>query len=86
MKYVMFKKQLEDGTIYMPVIFPNSVVHSDVGEMLINGEKLDIHSAGDVSIRDATCGGSSSTLGLGSDTKDQDRIMLHDYFHGFEEE
>ena len=82
MKYVMFKRV---GPVdhYVPILFPENLVHSDVAEGMINGPLAGykVHSAGflpSVGIHSSVYGG-SETLGVQHDPEDSHRINLCDY-------
>lgn len=87
MKYVMFKKKIEgqSSLIFVPVTFPNLLVHSMVAESLLDGPLMgyEVHSAGDVS-PSGQVGGTSTSLNVGSDPEDARRIRTCDYAN-FEE-
>lgn len=90
MKYVMFKRKLgkgkDSGVVqFIPVIFPNQLVHADVAEALMEGGPLDgctVHSAGEWTGMAAV--GGSETLKIKSDPADTRRILLNDYGMAFE--
>lgn len=86
MKYVMFKKIGETITHYIPIIFPNHLVHSDIAEAMISGPLVgyEVHSAGECLTDGVNCFGSSSTLGVKSDPQDAFRILMNDYGGCFE--
>lgn len=84
MKYVMFKKQFGDHLLqFVPVIFPNTLVHADVAEAMLPGPLVgyEIHSAGEWTGLDAC--GRSSTLNLSHDPEDTTRIIMNDYGGAF---
>lgn len=86
MKYVMFKKKGKLLTQFVPVIFPNHLVHKEVAiDLLANSLKgFKIHSAGDISPLGMEATGSSITLKLKADPKDTGRIRMNDYGGAFE--
>lgn len=86
MKYIMFKKKLKTMTVFVPIIFPNTLVHKQVAEDLLKISLVGfkIHSAGDFSPLDNDCSGSSGTLKLKADPKDSARIAMNDYGAAFE--
>lgn len=83
MKYVMFRKALDSVTLFVPVIFPNALVHADVAEAMMAGPLKDhfVHSAGEVSLFGgrAAVSGESETLNRKCDPGDARRIMMSDY-------
>jgi hypothetical protein len=85
-KYVMFKKKRLLLTQYVPIIFPNHEVHSDIASALLAGplKGFKIHSAGDWSPISNEVSGRSSTLGLDYDPADKGRIVMSDYGGSFE--
>lgn len=95
MKYVMFDvAHVEDGLVQkIPVIFPNTLVHSMVAEAIkpmlrasFRGTSVEASSAGDVhfSMTDVMCGGKSETLGLDSNAVDAKIIAWNDYTFGLD--
>lgn len=86
MKYVMFKKVRKELTVFIPVIFPELLVHKDVADALLSGPLADheVHSAGVISPMSMEACGGSTTLGLQSDPHDTHRIVTCDYGGCFE--
>ena len=86
MKYVMITRTTGSVTQLIPVIFPETLIHSDVGETMMalvkqqfkTGE-FEIVSAGACTLHGATCYGKSETLKLASDPSDSARIRMIDY-------
>lgn len=74
MKYIVLKVELENEMLMpLPIIFPNSLVHSMVADQLVElckkcwpGKKITVVTAGDASIKDIALGGRSESLGLNS--------------------
>lgn len=79
MKYVMFKR----GEHYVPIIFPETLVHADVAEWMRLGPGYQVHSAGFISPLSMKCHGRSESLGVESDPGDTVRIRMNDYGGGF---
>src|SRR4051812_654658 len=87
MKYIMLEQELKDGMLhYVPVIFPNGLVHSDVSESLIElanktfrGQPFKVVSAGEVRIDSVRTSGNSETLNLESSVLDSLIINTIDY-------
>lgn len=89
MKYVMFKRELPNLTHYVPVIFPNTGVHSDIAAAIISMPGMSEFkpvSAGEVTLGfEINCSGHSTTLELASDPEhDQYVIAMNDYGGAFE--
>lgn len=93
MKYVMFEVTHGSFTRYLPVIFPDDLVHSDIAENVSNAiaqsfeiTKLEINVANAGFINSMDCDvsvyGRSETLNLDSNPEDSLIIKLHDYTHG----
>lgn len=85
MKYVMFKKKFgTDMMQYVPVIFPNTMIHAEVAQSMLTGplEGWSLHSAGEWTGLDAC--GNSTTLDLKADPQDTVRIIMNDYGGAFE--
>lgn len=86
MKYVMFKKTTDELTHYVPVIFPNHLVHADVAEDLRTGalSGYEVHSAGEFCAFSNSVSGESTTLNVQHDPEDGRRILFNDYGACFE--
>lgn len=86
MKYVMFAKPFPKGDLvqFMPVVFPDNLVHADVAAALkpLLGDPV---SAGDVTILGANVSGKSSTLNLKSHPKDGVMLRMCDYGFGIQD-
>jgi hypothetical protein len=82
-KYVMFKKKMDQTTHFVPVIFGESIAHIEVAEALLKDalKGYEVHSAGDLSSMSFTgdVGGESTTLKVSSDPDDERRISMSDY-------
>lgn len=82
MKYVMFKKPFgQDTTHFVPIIFPNNLIHADVAKAMQKGplKGYEVHSAGEISPLGMDCTGGSDTLGVKADPADTNRIQFNDY-------
>lgn len=84
MKYIMLKKEQGLITRFVPIIFPNELVHSYVANALLSSEQLEgfqVHSAGELSSIDVggNISGDSITLGISSNPDDARRITMADY-------
>jgi hypothetical protein len=88
MKYVMFKKEMDGMTHYVPIIFPNSLVHDMVAAAVMAMVIPDytVASAGECNANlGAKCYGRSSTLDIDSDPeRDSHIVAMNDYGAGFE--
>lgn len=71
----------------VPIIFPSTLVHSEVAKALCKLEGLSsrIVGAGELSIKTTGCHGESTTLGIKSKKGDTEIINTYDYAHGLEE-
>lgn len=87
MKYIMFKKDIgTKSTHYVPVIFPDFLVHADVAAAMKHEPQLrfyKVHSAGFLSPLDLVPCGESESLGVKSDPEDRERIQYNDYGMSF---
>lgn len=88
MKYVMFEVNGEGGKRKVPIIFPDSLVHSMMAEQFervlrytFKGCMAKPVSAGMVSLT-GQCHGESETLKLKADKADSSIINAYDYLHG----
>lgn len=82
MKYIMFKRKTKGLTHYLPVVFPNQVVHADMAaacEASPAFKGYRVHSAGEFTPMSCECSGRSDTLGVESGPQDSRRILLNDY-------
>ena len=83
MKYIVFRTL--DGRQEIPIIFPNTMVHLEVAQALVKlvGTSR-VVAAGEFSSLDidATCHGSSTTIGIKSREK-QDSLMIGNYDYHF---
>ncbi len=80
MKYLMLKKEISGVTHFLPIIFPNQLVHDEISELLrmhLNDEYT-LHSAGFLTTMWKVYG-ESETLGVGSDPDDSIRLGMCDY-------
>lgn len=70
----------------VPIIFPSSLVHSEIAKALckVSGLSSRIVGAGELSIVTTGCHGKSTTLGIGSKKDDARIINNHDYSFGME--
>ena len=90
MKYIMVKITGEELDQFVPIIFPNSLVHSEIAKSIKRMIMWDrreggvtIVSAGDYCIMNRTCSGRSETLGLESrGMVDESIINMNDYHNG----
>lgn len=88
MKYIMFRVRIGDTEKFLPIIFPDELVHSDIAEtiksLILSRYRwnIDVSSAGSINIGATTCGGKSETLVSASDPSDAKIIQLYDYCHG----
>ena len=94
MKYIMFESDLgAELKQYIPVIFPNNIVHSIVSDFMLaalaeHQFECKVRSAGfvrfDATTRGilVTCSGESETMGVKSHPEDGDIIEMNDYAHG----
>ncbi len=93
MKYVMMEVKLNENCVQnIPVIFPNTLVHSEMKDLCLSllersmpGYPCRVVSAGDITLTGLKCSGSSSSLGISSRPEDSQIIHLHDYFSGLED-
>ena len=88
MKYIMFKREMTSVAHYVPILFSETLIHSDVAKAMIDGPLKDykVHSGGflsSVEIPSSVYGG-SETLGVQHDPKDTHRINMSDYGGCFE--
>lgn len=89
MKYVMFAKNMgDDLEHYVPIIFPNNLVHIMIADAMTASEApLEGYmpvSAGEISPFDMKCFGYSSTLKMSADEERDSRICrMNDYGAGF---
>ncbi|WP_151838114.1 MULTISPECIES: hypothetical protein [unclassified Acinetobacter] len=86
MKYIMFRKEINDLVELIPVIFPNKLVHKDVADALQKEVLKDctIHSAGSISPLNLLPEGRSETLGAESNPEtDEHVIKMNDYGAGY---
>lgn len=74
---------------YIPIVFPNMLVHKQMAEDVVLRIKcgtpsatVTVRSAGTISLTDLTCSGYSESLGLGPHEDDALIIRTHDYLHG----
>lgn len=85
MKYIVFKQQHESGgTLLVPIVFPDMLVHSMVAEALLAGPLKDFvpDSAGFLSSLsvDANCHGESESLKLKANPeRDIPLLKMADY-------
>lgn len=87
MKYIVFERQIENNMVeVIPVIFPNSLVHSEVSEAIIkvieNSHKATVVTpvtAGFVNIMSSKVYSSSETLKLASTPSDALLMQMVDY-------
>lgn len=86
MKYVMFQITTGDLVRHVPVIFPDTLVHSDVAGLLLALPQLtgaSIVSAGECRVDSIACYGQSKTLQVTSlERTDADTIEMYPYLHG----
>lgn len=90
MKYVMVRR----GHQSFPVIFPEHMVHEDVAQAIIamldaqegTKHKARAIAAGDCSVREVVCAGSSSTLKMGSRGKLDENLILMGSYSGYWED
>jgi len=90
MKYIMLELSLGDLRYNVPVIFPDTLVHEDMGKAVVHAAnrsvpKADVKmvSAGFVSnCSGVTCYGRSESLDLDSRPEDGKIISTYDYTHG----
>jgi hypothetical protein len=88
-KYVIFEGRIGGVTRRFPVIFPDTMVHSDMSEAVrvfaapAGWGDLAPVSAGAITLGMVACAGDSETLGLKSGG-DQDASLIErfPYFHG----
>ena len=88
MKYIMIKMTIKDASRYVPIIFPECLVHKNVAEhiehlmRMEHNAEVEIVSAGFYDIG-ATCYGESESLNLKSKPEqDTDIIREYPYKHG----
>lgn len=86
MKYVMF----ESGSYQkFPIIFPDSIPHSDIAKAILGIEELKVldlkvYSAGFIEgLLVSGTTGKSTTLEVGSNIEDAQIITAYKYLHGF---
>ena len=84
MKYVMFRKPFKGGgAYYVPIVFPNSLVHIMVADsMTAKGAPLEGFmpvSAGEVSPMDWEPYGESTTLKMRPHKRDKNILLMNDY-------
>lgn len=86
MKYIMFEVTQGDLKRKVPIIFPSTLVHSEVAKALckISGLSSRIVGAGELTIRTTGCHGKSTTLKIGSKSDDTKIINTYDYSFGIE--
>lgn len=89
MKYVMIRR----GHQSFPVIFPEHMVHEDVAQAIITmldaqegKHKARSIAAGDCSVREVICAGSSSTLKMESRGKQDENLILMGSYSGYWED
>ena len=88
MKYIMLEVE-EPIHLLLPVVFPNSFVHSEMAKhtigMLHRVHKWDakVRSAGEFNPIDCACSGESETLHLEAHPDDSQIILMHDYGFGY---
>lgn len=84
MKYIIMAKDFGTVIHRVPIIFPNTLVHSDVAvataNILTGYEPV---SAGEYDPVSGSCSGRSSTLGLEASDEDSSTILLNDYGAAF---
>ena len=97
MKYIILQTVVSntvDVTREYPIVFPNSLVHSDVAEHMQHlllrehGVTSIAVAAGDLNLvgLNLNCSGKSETLNLDSrEDIDSALISMHDYYHGIVE-
>lgn len=86
MKYIMFKREQDDLTKLIPIIFPNDLVHADVAKALQETvlKNHAIVSAGSISPLNLQAEGHSETLGVKSNSiVDSHVIKMNDYGAGY---
>lgn len=86
MKYIMFKREENDLSKLIPIIFPNDLVHADVAkalqESVLKGHS--IVSAGSISPLNWQAKGRSETLDVRSNPiVDSHVIKMNDYGVGY---
>lgn len=88
MKYVMLKKTAGQVSFYIPIIFPDSLVHADVAKAILGimptAEVSSAGMLGSYSIESDPYG-ASETLNVRSDRRDKRRIKMNDYGGAIEE-
>ena len=88
MKYIMFRRQVGDMQQDIPVMFPNTLNHSEVAEALKNAVRVNggpdpvVVGAGEVILAGATCVGSSESLGVKSRGRVDARIIDYGEYTG----
>lgn len=88
MKYIMIKMTIKDASRYVPIIFPECLVHKNVAESMEHLMGFE-HSADAITISAGfyssigKCHGESESLGLQSDPE-RDTNIIRDYplYHG----
>lgn len=88
MKYIMFEINAAAGKRKVPIIFPDSLVHSMVADQFervlrytFKGCSAKAVSAGSIDFV-GRCHGDSETMKLKSDKADSSVINAYDYLHG----
>lgn len=88
MKYIVFQRMVsETMKVNNIVLFPNTMVHSEVAKDLMAGSLAGwvVDSAGEVSPMEMKCHGKSDTLGVKSKpTRDTRLLMMNDYGGAYE--
>ncbi len=85
MKYIMFVKPQKHLTLFIPIIFPNLLVHSDMRDILCKDSSFadcSVRSAGFLAM-DGQAHGESESLGVKSHPDDTDIIAMNDYGAGW---
>ncbi len=87
MKYIMFVKPIGGIEHYVPVIFPNFLVHSDVAKAVLATDQMKdfkVDSAGEYGPLNGACSGKSDTLNVKAKSPRDEVIISHnDYGSGF---
>lgn len=86
MKYIMFEVTMGDLKRKVPIIFPSSLVHSEIAKTLckVSGLSSRIVGAGELSIVTTGWHRKYTTLGIESKKDDAKIINNYDYSFGME--
>lgn len=89
MKYIMFSVDIGGTKRKVPIIFPDTLVHSLVNAVMrpclqehFKKAKIEAINAGEYNIATGETHGKSETLHLSADEDDGTVIACYDYLHG----